>query len=122
MYRDKILLIFATIILLSLGSCQNNKIQVKKALFKRPINTMKIEADASQDFKDGWRDGCEVGMSAGSNTFYKGFYNNSQVDGNRMTSSNDYEQAWSNAFWYCYRADYVRQKSSIWGSYFGGYK
>ena len=29
---------------------------------------------ASPEFRQGWQDGCEVGMSAGSGTFYKMFY------------------------------------------------
>jgi hypothetical protein len=114
--------IFLLIFCLFLIECSSTKGSIKSSLRKRPDHTMKVDVNASKDFKDGWSDGCEVGMSAGSNTFYKGFYENNKVDGNRMTSSSDYEQAWSNAFWYCYRSDYVRQKSSIWGSYFGGYK
>ncbi len=77
---------------------------------------------ASPEFRQGWQDGCEVGMSAGSGTFYKMFYTNNKVDGYKMTSSSDYKTAWGNAFWYCYRSDYVKQSSSIWGSTFGGYK
>lgn len=76
--------------------------------------------DASPEFVQGWHDGCEVGMSGGSNTFYKMFYRNNAVDGYKMTSSSEYKTAWGNAFWYCYRADYIKQKSSIWGSTFGG--
>jgi hypothetical protein len=77
---------------------------------------------ASPEFRQGWEDGCEVGMSGGSGTFYKIFYSNNKVDGYKMTGSSDYKNAWGNAFWYCYRYDYVKQSSSIWGSTFGGYK
>jgi len=76
--------------------------------------------DAPADFKQGWSDGCEAGMSAGSNTFYKIFYRQNKADGYKMVASPDYKAAWGNAFWYCYRYDHVKQKSSIWGSTFRG--
>lgn len=75
---------------------------------------------ASPEFQQGWADGCETGMSAGSNTFYKMFYRNNAVDGYKMTDSNDYRTAWGNSFWYCYRYDYIKHKSSIWSSFFKG--
>lgn len=79
--------------------------------------------DGSPEFAQGWKDGCESGMSTASNTFYKMFYRINKVDGYKMVSSDDYSTAWNNAFWYCLRSDYVKQKSSkIWSSTFGGYK
>ncbi len=81
---------------------------------------VELDESASTEFKQGWEDGCEVGMSAGSNTFYKMFYRNNASDGYKMTSSADYKTAWGNAFWYCYRYDHIKQKSSIWGSFFKG--
>lgn len=78
--------------------------------------------DATPDFRRGWEDGCEVGMSGGSNNFYRIFYRNNAIDGYKMTSSPDYKSGWGNAFWYCYRYDYIKQKSSIWGSVFSGYQ
>ena len=77
---------------------------------------------ASLEFKQGWKDGCEVGMSSGSNTFYKMFYRQNKVDGYKIANSPDYKAAWGNAFWYCYRYDFVKQKSSLWGSIFKGYE
>jgi hypothetical protein len=108
------------ILMFFIESCSRNKI--KKALKKRPDIAMSVDHNASQDFKDGWQDGCEVGMSAGANSFYKMFYKNNKADGNRMINSKDYEEAWTNAYWFCYRSDYIRQKSSLWGSYFQGYR
>ena len=75
---------------------------------------------ASPEFRQGWQDGCEVGMSAGSNTFYKMFYRNNAIDGFKFSGNNDYRDSWVNAFWYCYRNMYVRHKSSIYSSFFGG--
>jgi len=116
----KIILIFL-LIFPNLTSC---KYGVAKAILpERPDAIFDKDLEkASPDFRLGWRDGCETGMSAGSNTFYKMFYRNNVSDGYRMTSSSDYKTAWGNAFWYCYRHDYVKQKSSIWGSTFSGYR
>ena len=80
------------------------------------------EGEVSPEFKQGWDDGCEVGMAGGSNTFYQMFYRNNVVDGYKMTSSPDYKAGWGNAFWFCYRTDWTRQRSSIWGSVFSGYR
>ena len=100
-------------------SCQK---WVGDMLPERPSDKFKPDEDSSPEFKMGWSDGCEVGMSAGSNTFYKMFYRNNAIDGYRMTGSPEYKSAWSVAFWFCYRKDYIKQKSSIWSSYFSGYK
>jgi hypothetical protein len=77
---------------------------------------------ASPEFVQGWKDGCETGVASGSNTFYKSFFDQNVVQGHKIAGSTDYRVAWSNAFLYCFRANYVRQKTSIWGSFFGGYR
>lgn len=88
----------------------------------RPTRSFKKELkNASPDFKQGWNDGCNVGMTAGSNTFYKSFYSSNQVDGYKITNSPEYSTAYNNAFWFCYRTDYIKQKSTIWGSFFKGH-
>lgn len=88
----------------------------------RASGQIKLDPNSSPEFIQGWNDGCEVGMSAGSNTFYKSFYDSNKVDGWMMQGSKDYKTAWNNAFWFCYRHDYFKQKSSIWGSFFSGYR
>lgn len=114
-------LILLTITLLTLTSCSYKIAEV--LLPERPGDEFQEDLKhASPDFRLGWHDGCEVGMSAGSNTFYKLFYRNNAADGYKMVGSPDYKTAWGNAFWYCYRKDYIKQKSGIWGSTFGGYK
>lgn len=100
-------------------SCSN---KIAKIFPNRPNNEVAIEGDASPDFKQGWKDGCETGMSAGANNFYKMFYRSNASDGWKAVKSSDYKTAWDNAFWFCYRADYFKHKSSIWGSVFSGYK
>lgn len=106
-------------ILLSLSSCHRSIIDFFPS---RAVGQIKMDPDASPEFKKGWKDGCEVGMAAGSNTFYKSFYDSNKVDGWKMQSSKEYKTAWNNAFWFCYRHDYFKQKSSIWGSFFAGYR
>lgn len=101
-----------------LFSCQS---YVGDIFPERPTHKMDDSlVNATPEFIEGWRDGCEVGMSAGSNTFYKIFYRNNRVDGYKMTGSPDYKTAWSNSFWYCYRHDYIKQKSPIYKSMFTG--
>ncbi|MFM7557765.1 MAG: hypothetical protein ACKO46_04280 [Alphaproteobacteria bacterium] len=76
----------------------------------------------SEEYRAGWKDGCEVGISGGANTFYKMFYRNTKIDGYRMAYSTSYRDAWDSAFWYCFRHTYIRQKSSIFGSIFRGFR
>lgn len=77
-------------------------------------------AGASPDFSQGWKDGCEVGQAAGSDIYYKMFLKNNKVDGWKMANSSDYKTAWNFAFWYCYRNDYIDQKSPPFRSFFSG--
>ncbi|MBU6141343.1 MAG: hypothetical protein KGP29_07335 [Proteobacteria bacterium] len=108
------------LILLILFSCSN---RAARFLPDRPSKEFKKSiAEGSPEFAQGWKDGCEVGMSTASNTFYKMFYRNNAIDGFKMGSSSDYSTAWNNAFLYCIRSDSIKQGSSIWGSMFGGYK
>ncbi|MFT6331881.1 MAG: hypothetical protein ACJAW3_000201 [Lentimonas sp.] len=75
---------------------------------------------ATPDFKQGWEDGCEVGMSGGSNSFYQSVYDSNKMDGYKYSYSTDYRIAWERAFWFCYRTDFVDQKSTPHSSIFGG--
>ncbi|MDB2550357.1 hypothetical protein N9X24_00645 [Rickettsiales bacterium] len=78
--------------------------------------------DADPDFKLGWDHGCETGAATGSNTFYKMFYESNKQDGWKLANSPTYGKAWKYGFWYCYREEYIDQKSGIWISIFGGLK
>ena len=82
-----------------------------------------MRANASPDFRQGWEDGCETGSASTANNFHKLIiYDSVKVDGYKITQSNEYKTAWNFAWWYCYRYMYVKHKSTIWGSFFGGYK
>ena len=112
--------ILITTFILFLSSCQK---WVADYLPERPDKEVMFnKSEVSPEFNQGWEDGCEVGMAGGSNTFYQMFYRNNAIDGYKMTGSSDYKTAWGTAFWYCYRRDWVKQKSAIWSSTFGGYR
>ncbi len=113
--------IFLLTTLLLASSCQR---WIGGLLIDRPDTSFEKDLeDTSVEFRQGWADGCETGMSAGNSNFYRMFYRNNKADGYKMTSSADYKTAWGNAFWYCYRKDWVKHKSTkIWNSTFGGYK
>ena len=91
---------------------------------EKAIGTFKEQLKgASPEFRNGWADGCEVGMASGSaNVFYQMFYKNNRVDGYAKANSADYRTAWGSAFWYCARYEEIKQGSSIWGSFFSGYR
>jgi hypothetical protein len=111
------------LILLIIVSVTSSCRTVKKYLPNKASADFKSTiATGSIDFQNGWRDGCETGMSSAGNTFYKMFYDSNSIDGFRYTESADYSRGWTNAFWYCYRADAIKQASSVWGSMFGGYR
>jgi len=108
------------VIFFVLSSCQK---RIANIFPERPDkNFVEDIKRSSPEFQMGWKDGCETGMSGGGNTFYKIFYRNNTVDGYMMANSTEYKTAWSNSFWYCYRHDYVKHKSGIWGSMFTGYQ
>lgn len=120
MMNKKVSIILILSILLPLSSCYK---VVGDALPKRAAGRFDSQlADSSPDFAKGWYDGCEVGMSAGANSFYKMFHQTNQADGYKMANSSDYRVSWTNGFWWCYRKDFVKQKSSIWGSILSGFK
>lgn len=118
-YSNKILIVVCFSMTLLLTSCKR---EMGRIFIERPDTAFDFDDSASVDFRQGWDDGCEVGMSAGSNTFYKMFYRSNKIDGYKMVGSSDYKNAWNSAFWYCYRYDYIKHDGSIWGSPFGGYK
>lgn len=104
-------------LLVTMDSCNP---KIAKVFPKRPNQQFDI-GDASPDFKKGFDDGCESGMAAGSNTFYKMFYRSNAADGYKMASSSDYKSAWGIGWWYCYRYDFVKHGSGLYGSFFRGH-
>ncbi len=119
-------IIFALIITFAITSCHVNMRELGRKFPERPDGEfLKDIARGSPDFQQGWEDGCTVGMSGGSNTFYKIFYKSNQIDGYKTMNSPQYNEAWNSAMWYCYRYDQIKngtQASGTWNSVFGGYK
>lgn len=112
-------IILLLLIALSLFSCK--KVRGVWHLPNMPVGEFpKTVKTSTPDFRQGWDDGCQVGVSAGGNWFYKSLYKTNAIDGYKMTSSPDYKSAWGTAFWFCYRYTYIKNKSSIWGSIMGG--
>ena len=124
MIKNILKIIFITLVI---SSCsEESKLKFRERFASSAsdykIKIRPVDPNSSQDFKDGWRDGCEVGISAGANTYYKSFYKNNKADGYRMMNSPDYEMAWTNSFWLCYRSKFTHHKSNVWTSYFSGYR
>jgi len=113
---DNLYKIATLLILMITSSCEHFR-----PGWKAPSNFFQENLkEASPDFRQGWEDGCEVGMSAGSNSFNQMFYESNRQDGFKMAYSPDYKLAWGNGFWFCYRTDYIDQKSTPSGSVFKG--
>jgi len=108
------------ILLLTLPNCSSKMQKSLPALADRDVK-QELD-DTTGEYRLGWQDGCETGISGGSNTFYKMFYRNNKIDGYLIANSSDYRDAWDLAFWYCFRSTYIRQKSSIWGSIMKGFR
>ena len=89
--------------------------------FREPSKFFKKDLEnASPDFKQGWADGCESGMSGGGNSFQQTMYKVNKQDGYKYVYSPDYKIAWNYSFWFCYRADSVDQKDTPFQSLFSG--
>jgi len=79
--------------------------------------------EATPEFRRGWYDGCETGISVASvNIFYRMFYTNNRVDGYAKANDAEYRTGWGEAVGYCMRYEEIKQASSLWGSVFGGYR
>lgn len=55
----------------------------------------------SNEFQEGWRDGCETGISVTANTFIRHFYTFKQ--NSSLARNSDYYTAWKTAYTYCQR-------------------
>lgn len=57
--------------------------------------------DGPIEFREGWRDGCETGISATSNAFQRHFYSFTQDPD--KAQDRVYYTGWKTAFWLCSR-------------------
>jgi len=67
-----------------------------------------VPEDAPPDYAQGWNEGCESGMGAMGNEYYKAMYPFKQ-DQSMITNLN-YYKAWKNAFNYCRHYTYAITK------------
>lgn len=65
----------------------------------RPMWTLTVDPSGPPEYKLGWEDGCDSGMSAEGNYYYKltfGFKKRPE-----MASNDQYKQGWNEGFSYC---------------------
>lgn len=90
-----------TVIAIILASCTNLN-NVPNDL--KPLNRIlfsQMPEDAPEEYKDGWKRGCESGMAAYGNDYYASFYQmNTDVT---KTTDEVYYKAWLDSYNYCRR-------------------
>lgn len=94
--------------LVTLGACMDYRPRVGSPWAQQLLR--QGPEDAPVLFKEGWRDGCETGMAASSNSFQRHFYKFKQ---NPDHAQNEvYYTGWKTGFPYCarYVAQYLRRQ------------
>jgi hypothetical protein len=81
--------------LLILVGCYNNPDYLKPA----PWVFKQMPSDAPNNYKRGWRDGCESGFSSMTSTTYKTFYSFKQDA--KLRDDPVYYKAWKDTYDYC---------------------
>lgn len=89
--------LFLSLIILLTASC-GVKPQVGPPWMQEMLNQ---GPDGPTNFKLGWRDGCETGISATSNRFQRSFYKFKQDY--ELSKDQAYYTGWKTAFSYCQR-------------------
>jgi hypothetical protein len=65
----------------------------------RPLALYGVDPEGPAEYKLGWEDGCDTGLSAASSVFYKAMYGykkRPELGGNQL-----YSQGWNEGFTYC---------------------
>ena len=65
----------------------------------RPMALQLVEPEGPAEYKLGWEDGCDTGLSADSAYFYKAIYGFKKRP--EMGANNLYKQGWNEGFSYC---------------------
>ena len=65
----------------------------------RPFNMNYVEPSGPPEYKLGWEDGCDSGMSAQGSYVYKAMYGFKKRP--EMADNDQYKQAWNEGFTYC---------------------
>jgi hypothetical protein len=77
---------FAGLIALALAGC-------------RPLGVMIVDPPGAPEYKLGWEDGCDSGLSAEGGLDYKLMYGFKKRP--EMSSNDQYKQGWNEGFTYC---------------------
>ena len=90
-----------------LFGCYDAKFLAVRAADKRMPKSF---ANATKDQQEGWKYGCESGISAGGTHFHKALYQPNQINGYKFANSEEYRTSWNLAFNYCMYYHYHRAK------------
>lgn len=80
---------------LVLSGCYNvpDKLKPMSSIFNM------VPKDAPNNYKIGWKDGCETGLASMTNSFYKKFYTFRQNQ--KLRTNSLYYKAWQDSFMWC---------------------
>jgi len=85
----------------------------------KPLWLGKVPENAPPQYQEGWKDGCESGMAAYGNYYYKTFY---KIKSNsKLLSSPIYYNAWVDSFNYCRHYMNRYQLTGFWFGEGGGH-
>jgi len=92
------------LVLLLLAGCAENKSSYEKVGFSqlwepRLATIPDAPSEGPEEYKQGWRDGCETGMAAYGNMRYKAIYQFKQDQ--NLTGNPIYYNAWRQSYTYC---------------------
>ena len=65
----------------------------------RPLSLMTVDPSGPPDYQLGWQDGCDSGISAEGDIFYKMTYGFKKRP--EMAANDQYKQGWNEGFTYC---------------------
>jgi hypothetical protein len=88
-------LIYIFISLFLLAGCYNNPDVLKPM----PWIFNQMPKDAPNNYKRGWKDGCESGLSTMTNSLYRKFYSFRQD--NSLRNNTSYYKTWQDSFQFC---------------------
>jgi hypothetical protein len=76
----------------------------------RPIGLTMVDPPGPPEYKLGWEDGCDSGLSAEGDWSYKLMYNFKKRP--EMSANDQYKQGWNEGFTYC-RYSYAASKGGV---------
>lgn len=117
--------LFLASALISLSSCTNAIFSPDSLFAPKPYKMGEPAKNAPPAYKQGWKDGCQTGLSTMVPTSYKSFYKYT-IDPDMIAMKNEegvmYQKAWKDSYTYCrhYSFRYVWDAFDKGGSGWGG--